>query len=618
MRHLIASGRRRAAEPHGFTMIVAMTGMLVVMMLGAAAFAAANGDIRTTGTNSNQKQAYAAAEAAIADYQYHLNQNPDYWRKCDATADLSPVTQRVVTPADQAAREWRTLPGANAEYTIEVLPAEHQTNAPAYTTCSLTKPDQSMIDPTNGTFRIRVTGRMKKDNTIKRSIIATFKRTGFLDFLWYTDLEAQDPVVWSKVNGCAGTPTNDLGTNYPTCFVTGNAAGTQQNLDAWGTAQCSKYYRDGRATVDYPGEFLNKTSPWYTPGSSNNLADNTWYQLDNRPCTEITYGTGEYIKGPFHTNDSILVCDDPIFGRTTADRVEVSATAAQTPVRETCGANNIQMQGTWLPGSPRLDPPPNNASLSKNATLTFTGATKIVFNGDGTMTVTNDYQASKVMTYNESPDEVIFVQAKASCSYDPFKPLVYDGTTTTAAAKDCGDAVIQGQYTENTTIGADNDIVITDDLVQATGKDVLMGLIANNFVRVAHASKFDPSGSAQWHDALYSLMSTSTQRTLHTAPKCTNTNTATKDLKVQAAILALTHQWTVDRYGCGAGLGTLSVTGTMAQKYRGVVGIGGGTTGFIKNYTYDDRLRYRSPPKFLNPVNTAWNVAREIEQSPAT
>jgi type II secretory pathway pseudopilin PulG len=612
MRHLIASARHRAAAHDGFTMIVAMTGMLVVVLLGAAAFAAANGDIRSTGRNDNQKQAYAAAEAAIADYQYHLNQNPDYWRKCDATGDSSPVTQRVVPGTSDTLREWRALPGSNAEYTIEVLPAK------TYNTCNPASPDKSMIDTSNGTFRIRATGRLSSDPTVKRSIIATFKRTGFLDFLWYTDLESQDPIVWSKVNGCAGTPTNDSGTNYPTCFATGPTPG-QPDLATWGTAQCSKYYRDGRANTNYPGQFKNVTSSWYTAASSNNLVNNAWYDLD-RSCTEITYGSGEYIKGPFHTNDGILVCDDPIFGRTTADRVEVSATANpdQTPIRETCGANNVQMQGTWLPGSPRLDPPPNNATLSKDATLTFKGATKIVFNGDGTMTVTNDTQVPKVQTINESPDEVIFVQAKATCSYDPYKPLVYDGTAATANAKDCGDAVVQGLYTENTTIGADNDIVITDDLTQATGKDALMGLIANNFVRVAHPSAFDPSGTALWTDALYKLMSTSAQRTLHLAPKCTNTSTATKNLKVEAAILALTHQWTVDRYGCGAGLGTLQVTGTMAQKYRGVVGIGNGSTGFIKNYTYDDRLRYRSPPKFLNPVNTAWNVAREIEQSPAT
>jgi hypothetical protein len=609
MQHLSAFARRRAAAQDGFTMVVAMTAMLAVMLLSAAAFAAANGDIHIASTNDRQKQAYAAAEAAIADYQYHLNQNPDYWRKCATTGDASPVNQPF-TGTDDSTRKWRDLPGSNAQYTIELLPFSG-------TTCNTASPDKSMIDTTNGTFRIRATGRLKSDTTVKRSIVATFKRTGFLDFLWYTDLESQDPIVWSKVNGCAGTPTNDSGSNYPTCFATGNATATQPDLATWGASQCAKYYRDGRTTTGYPGQFKNVTSSWY----SSSLTNNQWYDLQ-RYCTEIVYGSGEYIKGPFHTNDGILICDNPIFGRTTADRVEVSATANpdQTPIRVWNGCTNtIQMQGTWLPGSPRLDPPPNNAALYKSATLTFKGATKIVFNGNGTMTVTNDYQPSKTMTYTEAPDEVIFIQAKASCTYDPYKPVVYDGTSATATAKDCGDVVVQGQYTENTTIGSDNDIIISDDLVQAAGKDALMGLIANNFVRVAHPSTFDPNGTGLWTDALYALMTTNSQRNLHMAPKCTNsTPSPTQNLQVEAAILALTHQWTVDRYGCGAGLGTLSVKGTIAQKYRGVVGIGNGQTGFIKNYTYDDRLRYRSPPKFLDPVNTAWNVAREVEQSTAT
>jgi hypothetical protein len=59
------------------------------------------------------------------------------------------------------------------------------------------------------------------------------------------------------------------------------------------------------------------------------------------------------------------------------------------------------------------------------------------------------------------------------------------------------------------------------------------------------------------------------------------------------------------------------VNGAIAQKYRGVVGYVGGT-GFSKQYTYDDRLRFRTPPKFLDPVNTAWLVARQVEQVPAT
>jgi hypothetical protein len=60
------------------------------------------------------------------------------------------------------------------------------------------------------------------------------------------------------------------------------------------------------------------------------------------------------------------------------------------------------------------------------------------------------------------------------------------------------------------------------------------------------------------------------------------------------------------------------VTGAIAQKYRGIVGtFGSSQTGYIKNYAYDDRLKYREPPHFLDPVQTAWRVVRETEQVPA-
>ena len=57
-------------------------------------------------------------------------------------------------------------------------------------------------------------------------------------------------------------------------------------------------------------------------------------------------------------------------------------------------------------------------------------------------------------------------------------------------------------------------------------------------------------------------------------------------------------------------MGTLTVNGAIAQKFRGAVGTTGGT-GYIKDYNYDDRLRYQEPPHFFDPVQSAWHVQRE-------
>ena len=92
------------------------------------------------------------------------------------------------------------------------------------------------------------------------------------------------------------------------------------------------------------------------------------------------------------------------------------------------------------------------------------------------------------------------------------------------------------------------------------------------------------------------------------------------DRRIDAAILSLTHSFTVDNYACGDRKGDLIVTGAIAQQFRGPVGTTGGPdgdTGYLKVYEYDDRLRYRSPPHFLAPVAAAWDVVRVNEQVPA-
>ena len=88
------------------------------------------------------------------------------------------------------------------------------------------------------------------------------------------------------------------------------------------------------------------------------------------------------------------------------------------------------------------------------------------------------------------------------------------------------------------------------------------------------------------------------------------------NMQIDAAILALKGSFTVDNYWCGNSLGTLTVNGAIAQLHRGVVGTSNGNTGYIKNYSYNDALKFRSPPHFLDPLQASWRVLRQGEQSP--
>src|SRR5262249_46877607 len=147
----------------------------------------------------------------------------------------------------------------------------------------------------------------------------------------------------------------------------------------------------------------------------------------------------------------------------------------------------------------------------------------------------------------------------------------------------CGNVYVSGTYNHSLTIASANDIIIApttsttskqpldwaggDENLKKDG-DFVLGLIANNFVRVAHLVNrtFNSRGQQTGCGNTYSV----------------NDN---KDLQIDAAILSLQHSFIVDNYDCGNKLGQLNVTGAIAQRYRGPVGTSGGT-GFFKNYWY--------------------------------
>ena len=527
----------------GFSMIVVMGVMAASAMFVAAAFAAANGDLPLTRDSQDRKQAYAAAEAGINFYQYHLNQDPDYWTRCDAvpapnTSELNPVNQPWNSGAD--VRRWRSVAGLNTEYTIELTPAN------GYTQC-VPGTAASMIQQSTGGFKIRSTGRPRAGSKLRRTLIAQFRRRSFLDFLYFTDFETVDPLAYSASNQVRA----------------GN--------------ECADRYRASRTS---------------------------W-------CDEIQFADNDAINGPFHTNDDILTCGTPIFGRNSADPVEFMAgppgwrglTSA-----EGCNAGGSPtFNGPIRNNVTKLTMPTTNAALEAAAQpgYLFAGTTKIRFNGPpaNDMTVTTNYRPSTnaagtggtVTTKALPPNGVIYVKTgTAGCTaVDP--PI----DTSYSESVSCGNLYVDGTYTKSMTLGAKNDIIVKPDgnttatnsvsLVKPTGSDHVLGLIANNFVRIYHKVSSD----------------------------CDDNSTPEVDnVTIDAAILTLAHSFVVDNWRCGDQLQNLTVKGAIAQKYRGAVGTTGGT-GYIKNYNYDDRLRYRSPPFFLTPVAASWGVARSNEQVPA-
>jgi hypothetical protein len=87
---------------------------------------------------------------------------------------------------------------------------------------------------------------------------------------------------------------------------------------------------------------------------------------------------------------------------------------------------------------------------------------------------------------------------------------------------------------------------------------------------------------------------------------------------IYASIQTLQHSFMVQSYSRGSALGDLSVRGSIAQRYRGIVATSGsGGTGYDKDYSYDTRLKFQSPPYFPQWTNASWSAQTTGELKPS-
>jgi hypothetical protein len=527
-KRLWGRARARLAAEDGYTMIAAVGGVTLISVLAGAALAASNGDLNLVQRNLDYKRAHAAAQAGVADYSFHLNNDNSYWARCTDVPAPNAVNQQGAEPPAK-----RNVPGPEgASYAIELLPAS---TGPGVE-CDSTDPVETMLEqggPNTGSFRIRSTGYAGK---AEASVVATYKRASLLDYIYFTQLETFDPVTyWSQtlINGAY--------------------------------QQCTKFRREGRENSNIPGT--------------------------SQKCLEINFVSGDEINGPLHTNDNLLVCGSPTFGRSTADVIEVSDSEPGWKKNTGCSGNNPNFVGPLVTTAPVLTPPPTNGKLKDIAgpEYTFSGQTRITLNGSK---IKIKVGSSSSVEKPIPSDGVVYIEnSSCSASYSPYTRTdqMYPSTSG------CGNAIVGGGYDGELTIAAENDILIDDDIVRSGSG--LLGLVANNFVRV-------------YNPLTPSYRSTAYGDCNGTDGGSYNGKSAEYNQRIDAAILAINHSFIVDHFNCGDEHGDLEVNGAISQKFRGPVGTTGGT-GYIKDYEYDDRLRFQEPPNFLDPVESAWHIQRE-------
>lgn len=543
----------------GVALVVVMLMVVALFTLAAATVSFAEGSLNLSKQDQDWNASLAAAEAGIDDYIHRINENGNYW-----------IYSASSPPPDGngAFSGYVPVPGSssNSKFRYSV--------------------DSSKIT-VDGTLKLTSTGNV---GGVKRTVGATLRRRSFIDYLWFTDFETLDPALYVG-SSSSFTP-------------------------AEAQAHCAYYYygavgarRDVSGVSDYAGDTNTKN------------------------CVDINFVSGDVMNGPAHSNDAYLRCGAPRFNgdtstswNTSAPRYRTNTSCSTSPAPIFANAGDPR----YLPALPI--PPSNSAIKVETAPLTaggsyggclYTGPTSIVLNAAGTMTVTSPFSKQTnngCVTSGTGPlpvNGVIYVQNVPAGSSDPnytsgcpysvryggvatnplrAHPLGYP-TANDTASYDCraGDLFVEGTLKGQLTVAADNDIVVTWHLTYnggSTGTD-LLGLVANNTVQVYHP--VNSSGTL-----------------LDVRPATGGTQTFA-NAQIFAALLSVQHSFFVPRWDKGSSLGDLNVTGAIAQRFRGPVGTTGGN-GYEKTYTYDQRLKYLSPPRFLNPIASAWAVAVWVEQ----
>jgi hypothetical protein len=567
--------RRYSEDERGLALITVVISAMVLLLLATTLVASAYSSSNISRHDQDWNAALAAAEAGIDDYIFRINENSNYWQY---NASNPPP---AATDPNDAFTTWVPVAGdpSNAQYRYDV--------------------DVSTL---NSDGRIKITSSGKVRDT-ERTVFATLRRRSFLDFLYFTDIEARDPAQYT------GTPFD-------------------QNTAQTRCGSPKHYYGGVGAQRDVDGR--------------NDYAGDT----DPPSCTEIVFVTADNINGPLHTNDAFRVCGSPNFnGDTSTSWDGVSGGGSGVRYRQSCSGTPDFAN----PGDPAFAPPltmpPSNSAIRAETNAgrggcLYTGPTRIRLNGDGTMTVRSPYSKqtnNACVTNGTGPlptNGVVYVQNVPTSAADPngwsgscpnstynsgtqaWEPASgsYSGPPhplgfpiandiTPYGCRD-GDAFVEGALDGQLTIASQNNVVVTwhityDDGVAGNPAD-LLGLVANNFVYVYH-----PVNNSD--DNLDAVLP---NRARFTSSE-SDSRDEFADATISAAILSVNHSFGVMNYADGNELDTLTVNGAIAQRYRGIVGTNSGGTivsGYAKNYVYDQRLKYLSPPKFLDPVAAAWGV----------
>lgn len=551
----------------------AMGVMLVVLLLVSVTFTIVLANQRQAYQYADNAAALAAAEAGVDDYLARLNRVPGYW-----------ATFSESSPGDNASLDgWAQVPGSVGEYHVDA--------------------DGGTASASGGVV-VRSTGRVGDE---VRTIETTLRADGFLDYIYFTQHEALDPLLTGRDPALCDRLHSE-GRDDADCggvirFVTGDVIdGPLHSNDA--------IVIDGR-----PHFRARATTAWQGPsGSYQGCSDAT-----NRLWRENgTNSQPRFDGGLCHRSTLPVPADNQQLQDVTTHSSPATRGCAYygpTYIRFYDPDPAVDNDGRMVVRSPLsvVEPP---GAIPKNDTHCGSDAA---------------LASPRGADLPIPPNGVVYVDdhPTASCT-DASHPLdLPRDRDATGYACDEGDAFVWGTVDGQVTVGTRHDINIVWDLVYAEGfpdTNDLTGLVANRNVQLYHPVT---SGRGGRFGRGVNLPKFGTDRFGRNLPPFiagdlpTATDPTHPDPTIHAAIMAVRHSFRVQNHNRGEPYddGALSVRGAIAQYFRGPVGTsfrtGTRLTGYEKDYVYDDRLGHLSPPYFTQPSGeTSWRERSWAEVRP--
>ena len=621
--------RRRGEEDRGVAMVIVVGTMMVLASLTLVALGYAMAGQKFARYDQDYSAAMSAAQSGVDDFISRLNRSEQYgvevdcanaaWQgPMDASTNLCGWTSTTtagwlpVTPGDDDAR------GAYFHYAVD-----------------------ASEKPSTGMVKLVVTGRV---DDVYRTIETSVGKDGSTDYVYYTDFEDADPD--NKQAYPSGAPNAGCGrTGY-------------QNANHWyqGRSGCNEITFIGTDTLDgsvftndtvlSSGANFLKSFETATPNCATATADHsTWNGVCLRSGSTANFSQQPSYEQPLYLPDNSATFETApgchYFGST---RVIFDGSGTMT-VWNTRADNgtNPSLPDAGQAGAPlAITPPGGTAPNCGDLTHLNTGQTLPV--PDGMVIYTAMSTAANQRCFQnqiggpsgqELPlgtyDQVNTVAPTASGQTYTYDLNMAETTKYCNQGNLYAEGVIKGRV----TLAAQQSVIVTGDLVLAggvNGTDIL-GVVATSTVEVFHPRMVTVSSvqsgsncnhgvctyTYQWNTnnpnegEAGSSPYTAEGTWPHRWKASTESGyTPTTGVQVQGSIQTLQHSFVVQKYDSGGNKGTLMVYGSIAQRWRGIVGQSGGANGtplngYSKLYKYDTRLVYTRPPYFPTWVNSKWS-----------